>query len=223
MTDDKKAGPAGRAEKGEAQSGYYQAIAREFLRRRGAPFFLSPRDLTQIAAWEDLGVPLETVLEGIGRTFDGIRDRSRGTKGLGLSSCRKHVDRAFGQYRDRKAGGCGAVSPRSDKRARAGKEIERFLGRLGPGDVELAALYRAALDALSMAGAGEETLERVDEAVDGILFERASREERDRARREAGGELPGRPAADTEAFVRTRLAKSARDRLKAPYASLFYY
>jgi len=86
------------------QSGYYQTIAREFLRRRGAPLLLSPRDQAVIAAWEEKRVPLDVVLEGIGRTFDGLRIKGRGSRGVSLLFCERQVEAALAQHRDRSAG-----------------------------------------------------------------------------------------------------------------------
>ena len=58
------------------QSEYYRRIAKEFLQRRGAPFFLSPRDMAVIAGWEARRVPLAAVLEGIDRAFERSKSRA---------------------------------------------------------------------------------------------------------------------------------------------------
>ena len=208
---------------GEAQSEYYQAVAKEFLRRRGAPFFLSPRDLALIAVWEKKSVPLDIILEGIGRAFDDRRRRTRGTKGLGLGFCEVQVDRAFAQYRDRKAGGRRAAPQQPDKRAGVRREIEKYLGSVpGVNDVP-AALLAEAMRILSVPVLDEEALERIDDEVDASLLGGTPQEEKDRARRQALRDFPGRSPDEVDAAVRTRLVKAARDKFRIPYVSLFYY
>ncbi len=215
---------------GEEQSAYYQAVAAAFLKRRGAPFFLSPRDLALVAEWEAAAIPLDIILEGIERAFENRRDPARGTKGLGLAFCRAQVERAWAQHRDRKAGGRAASSPRKpDKEGRARREIERWLSAEGGREdlAPLAALYLRALDLVSAAGeAGGETdaaLEALDAGIDEFLVARATAEERGRAAREARRDVPDGGAAEVEAAARTRLVKALRGRSRAPYVSLYYY
>jgi hypothetical protein len=207
----------------QGQNEYYQTIAREFLRRRGAPFFLSPRDLTIIAGWESQKIPLQVVLEGIGQAFDGIRNRSRGTKGLALSFCDPRVQKALAQDTDRRVGLTKTVSPRSEKVGRALKESERFLGSLAAGDRGLRALFETASRFLSQASPDEEALGKIDDDVDEFLWRLACQADRDRLKREVSGEFSGRTRGEIEAAARTRLVKAARQKDKIPYASLFYY
>jgi hypothetical protein len=207
----------------QASSGYYQSIAKEFLRRRGAPFMLSPRDLSVIAEWENKRVPLDVVLEGIGRAFDGLRDRSRGTKGLGLAFCRAQVDKALAQDVDRGAGRHAAPAPRAGKKERAIKELVRFLDASDAGDAELGARFRAALASLSSATPDEDLLEKIDGEVDALLAARAEEADRKAAAHDASRLGAGASAEDAAEAVRTRLAKLARERERVPYVSLFYY
>jgi hypothetical protein len=206
----------------QAKSGYYQAIAREFLSRRGAPFFLSPRDLDVIAGWEKNGVPLAVVFEGINRAFEGCRGRARGTKGLSLSFCEAHVRRAMAQHADRSAGRRRAAVPRAKKIVRALGEVETFLRSHAGDDRELRSLFAEATSHLSGHAPDEEALERIDHAVDELLWGRASRTGGEGKERRTAGELAGKgPGA--AAAARTRLVKSAREKGKIPYVSLFYY
>jgi hypothetical protein len=207
----------------QEQSGYYQAIAREFLRRRGAPFFLSPRDLAVIEGWEKNNVPLHVVLEGVGRAFDGIRDRARGTKGISLSFCEPHVRRELAQHRDRAAGRRRTSAPRTAKVARVRGEIEACLRSLAADDRRLRSLFEEAAGLLVREVPDEEALEKIDDGVDGILWGRTSRAERDGLAGRTAREFPGKGPAEIAAAVRTRAVKSAREKLKIPYVSLFYY
>jgi hypothetical protein len=207
----------------QAQNEYYQAIAREFLRRRGAPFLLSPRDVAVIADWERDGVPLAVVMEGIGRAFDGIRDRSRGTKGLSLSFCDPQVRKALAQHADRAAGRRKPPAPRSAKVDKAQKEIAACLRSLPSRDQELRPLFEAASGLLTQAAPDEEALEKVDDQVDAVLWSRTSASEREALKRQLAGEIAGLAPGEAGAAVRTRLIKSSRQKQKLPYVSLFYY
>ncbi len=208
----------------QAQSGYYQAVAREFLRRRGAPFFLSPKDLTVISGWEEEGVPLGVVLEGIGRAFEPGPGRSRVRRPTALSHCQAQVRKAMAQHVDRGAGARRqGARPRSEKTARARAEAEACLGRLPAGEADLEQLFQAAIDLLSRPSPDEAALERIDEEADRILWERATRDEREALKRKMARERAGTTAAVTEAALRTRLVKAARERGRIPYVSLFYY
>lgn len=205
------------------QSEYYRTIAREFLKRRGAPFFLSPRDMAAIAGWEASGVPLETVLEGIARTFDGIMERARGTRGLSLALCEREVGRALQQHRDRSAGRRKADAPRPGKREQARREVERALRDLSRNDADLSRLFEAALEAISAENPDEEVLEKIEASVERLLYDRASPEEKARSVREARKELPGGGLEEVESASRTRVVKTMRKKGKIPYVSLFYY
>lgn len=208
----------------QAQSGYYQAVAREFLRRRGAPFFLSPKDLAVISGWEEEGVPLDVVLEGIGRAFEPGRVPSPGRKPSTLAHCQAQVRKAMAQHQDRGAGGRRKEArPRSEKAARARAQAEACLGRLPAGEGTLKPLLEAALDLLGRPSPDEAALERIDEEVDQALWDRAPRDERDGLKRKMARGPAGKCGAAAEAALRTRLIKAAREAGKIPYVSLFYY
>jgi len=200
----------------DAQSGYYQAVAREFLRRRGGPFFLSPRDLAVIAGWERDRIPLRVVFEGVSRAFDNLRDRARGTKGLPLAFCDPQVRKAMAQHADRGAGRRrSAAAPRAEKAGRARREVERCLRGLAADESELRALLENAAGFLAAEPADEGVLETIDEAVDELLWRRSG------AAVAAGP--PGRSAAQAAAAARTRSVKEERRKRRVPYVSLFYY
>jgi hypothetical protein len=205
------------------QSEYYQAIAREFLRRRGAPLILSPLDLAVISGWEKNGVPLEVVIEGIGRAFEAIRDPARGKKGLPLSFCESQVRKAMAQHADRSAGRGRSAAPRSAKTDRVRREVERRLRALPAEEKEIRSLLEKAAGLLVRPSPDEEALERIDEEMDEVLSNRAARSECESFRRRLAAEFPGPDSAGIEAAVRTRLVKSTREKLGVPYVSLYYY
>ena len=205
------------------RSGYYQSIARAFLERRGPPLLLSPRDQALIGDWEARRIPLRIVLEAIGRTFDGLRSRGRGTRGVSLAACARHADEAFAQYRDRVAGGRDAAAPRPDKRERARREITKALDGLPPEDGRIAALLRAALAVLDEARPDEAGLERIDAEIEELLWSRATAAERAAAEAEARRELRGRRAAGSADAVRRIVVRAARAGRRIPYVSLHHH
>lgn len=208
---------------GRAQSQYYQTIAREFIGRRGAPFFLSPRDVALIARWEKMMVPLDAVLEGMEMAFENFRKSGRSVKILTLGFCEYQVMKAFGRHAERKAGGTRKSVSRDKKKNRLICEIERFLGAVPPGFEDLRAPFGRALDLVQPAGAREEELERLDDEIDEVLWRGASPKEKEELRRNTAAEFAGKRDLDLEEIVRTRFVKARRDRYKVPYVSLFYY
>jgi hypothetical protein len=207
----------------KGQSGYYQTIARAFLERRGAPFFLSPKDQAVVARWEDRRIPLGVVLEGIGRAFDGLVARGRGAKGIALSYCERQVDAAFAQQRDRTAGQRegGAPAPRLSKRDKVRREIEKALPALA--DPVIAGLLQTALGLLAGPKPDEAALERLDAEVEEILWSRATEEEKAAAEAEFRRDLRGRRPVGLAEIVRRNVVKAARAGLKIPHISFYYH
>lgn len=205
------------------RTGYYQSIARAFLERRGAPLLIAPRDQALIAEWEARRVPLRVVLEAIGRAFDGLRARGRPARGVSLAICARHVDEAFAQYRDRRAGARDAAAPRPAKTERARGEIERALDGLTDGDGEIASLLRSALAVLEATRPDEAALERIDAELEEVLWSKAPEGDRAAAEAEARRELRGRRAAGFGDAVRRIVVRAARTRRRIPYVSLHHH
>jgi len=81
---------------------YFRAVEVEFLRRRGAPLLLSPRDWALVGEWRDLGIPLRLVIQAIGNVFDAFERRpatAAGRRINGLGYCRQEVESLFEIYR----------------------------------------------------------------------------------------------------------------------------
>lgn len=209
-----------------AQSGYYQEIARAFLERRGGALVLSPKDQAAIAVWEEKRVPLRVVLEGIGRTFDGLKSRGRNTRSLSLAFCDREVEAAFAQHRDRAAGrrkSLETAAPRPAKKDVARQEIAKALAALPAGEQDLRRLLTAALEALAAPKPDETALEEIDAGVDETLWAAATDAEKADAAAEAGKALKGRSPSGLEDTVKRLVVKAARTRRHLPHASLHYY
>jgi len=220
----------GRRDSGmDERSRYFQEIARAFFARRGAPFFLSPKDLYLIEDWEKSGIPPAVALEGIERSFEkkGYQAGGRG-KVLSLAYCDPAVRRAFGQHRDRKVGGrrTPAAPKAAAARAKAGAAVEEFLARASHEALFLEETFREARRALREAGeggpAGDE-LERLDGRVDAILLEQAGTSDREKAAREVRSRHPGLPVRERAAAAERLLLKRLREKFRIPYLSLYYY
>ena len=208
----------------QEQNLYYQRIARHFLAWRGAPFFLSAKDLALISAWEEAGLPLPVVLEGIDKAFENHRlRRLKADKILSLSFCSGQVSKAFEQYRDRKVGSGSKIASREDKRRRVQSEIERFLAHVPPEVLFLEDLFREARQKLAGPDFADEEMEDLDEKIDGQLLARAGHEDKDGVKKEILAE-GGRLAGDELARVRDiKVVRRLRERFKIPHFSLFYY
>jgi hypothetical protein len=207
------------------QSGYYRDIAQAFFERRGGPFLLSPKDQAAIAAWEEKRIPLRVVLEGIGRTFDRLKMRGRGTKGIPLAFCDREVEAAFAQHLDRAAGGGrpAASRTRPDKGDRARREIGRAIKAL-PGEAEgIRRLLEAALDIWSSARPEAAALERIDEELEETLWRAASEAEKAEAEAEASRRPAGTKADGLGEAVRRHVVMAARARRRIPHVSPHYY
>jgi hypothetical protein len=202
---------------------YYQTIAREFIGRRGAPFYLSPKDVALIEHWEKAGIPLDAVLEGMNTAVENFRKGGRPVKTLALASCEYQIMKAFGQHSERKAGGARKIVTRGEKKKRLAKEIERFLAAVPPELEGLRPKFNQAFEILARPGAEEEALEALDESVDEALSLAASKEEKETVRSGIRGEFAARRGLDLKGIERTRLVKVLRERFKIPYLSLFYY
>lgn len=113
--------------------------------------------------------------------------------------------------------------PRAVKVAAARGEVETCLRSPAADDRRLRSLFEEAAALLAREAPDEEALERIDDGVDGILWGRTSRAERDGLARQTAKEFPGKGPAEIAAAARTRLVKAARENLKVPYVSLFYY
>ncbi len=214
-------------EHGEEQGLYYRKIAGLFLSLRGAPLLLSPSEFSVIAGWEAREVPLDAVLEGIQAYFEYVRSKGRSARGLRLRYCGPSVDRAFAQYRERRAGGRPSTgrtvpAPRP-KKEQALAAVEECLGRLDGRDEDLVPLLERAAGLLRQAGPDEAMLEGLDEAVEARLRSKADPVRTKALRKEILSSLPPGSDIDPVRVMEVRLAKEMRERLRIPYFSLYYY
>jgi len=210
--------------KNNNKSQYFQTIARHFFKWRGAPFFLSSKELDLIVRWGKMGIPLRVVLEGIRKSFENSRPK-RGKKGkiFSLLFCNFQVLKAFEQYKERRVGERGMMLGREKKREKAKAEIEKFLGFIPPRVSFLRENYFLAKKKLSRRDLKEEELERLEEEIEEILFKNSPNEEKEKVRSEVKREYEFRNEAEFSSVWKIKLVKLLREKYKIPYISIFYY
>ena len=176
-----------------------------------------------VARWEKERVPLDAVLEGMERAFANARKGGRPAGALTLALCEYQVAKAAAGSRERRAGATRKAPPREGKRARARREIGRFLREVPPGLEALAAPFAAGAAVLDDPEAGEDALETLDAEVEETLWSASPADRKEAVRREVRAGAPGMRAAGLEDVVRTTLVKEMRERHKVPYISPYYY
>jgi hypothetical protein len=208
----------------EAASKYFQSIALHFFKHRGAPFFLSSKELDYIARWEEMGIPLHVVLEGVERSFEIYRRKpGRKAKIQSLAFCDLQVIKAFEQDRERKVGHKRRIVERQAKRDRAKEEVERFLGKIPPQISYLKEAYSLAQKVLSQRHFDEEELERIEDTIEELLWKNSLDEEKKRVKRGIVKDYEFKEKEEFERIFKIKLVKVLRDKYKIPYISLFYY
>ncbi len=208
----------------DKKSQYYQTIARHFFKHRGAPFFLSSKELDLIARWENMRIPLGVILEGMRRSLQDSRlGQKKKGKILSLSYCDFQVLKAFEQFKDRKVGKGEIVKEREVKKTRAKAEIERFLEALPSHLVFLRGAYSRARTLLSKKDFEEEELECLEEEIEELLSEKAADQEKKRVRDEVCKEYATKNDEELASILKIKLVKFLREKYKIPYVSLFYY
>jgi len=210
---------------------FYAAVEAAFIRRRGTPFLLSPRDFELLKEWRALGVPLEAVAQGIDDAFSRREERGATGRVNSLAYCRDAVLVAW-ERRAETAVGKGAgregpepeVGPALDS---LGASLEAARDRRP----DLSAPIDAALRSLArLRGAGtdagpvEASLARLDRRLAGALLDALAEPERAAIASEAEARLAGaRDRMDDAAAERTRHAlerRLLRERLDLPRLTL---
>ncbi len=208
----------------EARSKYFQSIALHFFKHRGAPFFLSSKELDYIARWEEMEIPLHVVLEGIERSIE-IYKRKPGRKAKiqSLAFCDLQVLKAFEQDRERKVGHKKRIVERHEKRDRAKAGVERFLEKIPHQISYLQEAYSLAQKVLSQSHFDEEKLERIEGKIEELLWKNSLDEEKERVKRRIAKDYKFKEEEEFERIFKIKLVKVLRDKYKIPYISLFYY
>jgi hypothetical protein len=206
------------------KSEYFQSVARRFFALRGAPFFLSSKELALIAGWEEMGIPLRVVIEGMTRSFEGCRRRRGGRKKMSsLSFCHHQVLKAFDEEKERRVGRKRDLAGKEEKREAAKNEVEKFLKGLPPELNYLQEPYSRALRILAQGHLDEEGIERIDEEVEELLWMHAPEEEKAGVKAEVGKEYGCQEEKEAVELGKIKLVKGLREKHRIPHISLYYY
>jgi hypothetical protein len=136
---------------------YYAAAEAAFVRRRGTPFLLSPKDFALLREWRTLGVPLEAVESGIDEAFTRREERGAVGRVNSLSYCRDAVLEAW-ERRAETARGKGGV------RAAEAVEAVHVAAALARLAADLEAIAARRPDLASPVDSARRSLDRLEEA-----------------------------------------------------------
>ncbi len=210
---------------------YYAGAEAAFIRRRGTPFLLSPRDFGLLKEWRTLGVPLEAVEQGIEDAFS--RRESRGAKGRinSLAYCRdavlaaweRRAETSLGRGEGREAPEPEIVPSLSALEASLRAVLLRRSDLSDPLEAALRSLGRLRSSATN-AGDVEASLARLDRKLAGALIEALPEAERAAIGAAAEARLEAaRARMDEAAALRTLHAlerRLLRERLDLPRLTL---
>jgi hypothetical protein len=90
---------------GRSDRAYFQAIEATFLRLRGSPLLLSPKDWRTAREWRRQGIPLELVERTLEEVFERRRERGEDRKISSLRYCARAVEAAWKRLRELTAPG----------------------------------------------------------------------------------------------------------------------
>jgi hypothetical protein len=204
-----------------ADRAYFSTIEAEFIRRRGTPFLLSPKDYALARRWFALGIPLEDVTAGVADAFDRREAREASGRVNSLSYCEGAVLEAWERRASGRVGKAGAPAEPEDVTARL-EAIETGLDALAPRFAPAAEGARRTLARLRASGRAPEEIERslaraeksLLRDVDALLTE----EERAAIVREVEARLGAGAASMEDAAVKRTREVLVRQRLRSAYA-----
>jgi len=96
--------------------GYYEEVESYFVARRGSPLFITPSEWDLVRRWEQQGIPLSVVKEGIDRVFERPKTLLKPRR---LGYCRQTVEAAFRRFRESSLGGRAGGTAQDDSSASA--------------------------------------------------------------------------------------------------------
>jgi len=206
------------------RSRYFQTIARYFFAHRGAPFWLSSKELDLISRWETAGIPLQVVLEGMNRAFAKSRTRPESRfYPRSLLYCDYEVKTSFEQFRERQVGKSQTRPPQELKKNRAKEAIEKFIENMPSSLMYLREVYARARDILSQKETSEEKLEYLEEQIEKLLLERATPEEKAVVKNFVKEKYDVKNEQQFDLMWKIKLVKYLREKYEVPYVSIYYY
>jgi len=200
---------------------YFGNIETYFVERRGSPLFITPAEWFLVAKWEQRGIPLHVVKEGIDLVFERPQAAAKPRK---LGYCRQTVEAAFRRFREVSLGGGEARGPVEDH-FDAAVHLSRLASELNEVVPELAARVAA----LAESGQSLRAIEDALTEMDNELVESAERElgetERNKLLADAGASLAGyrdrMPDKVYQSALKSAYRRRLRDEVELPRLSLY--
>jgi len=138
---------------------YFSAVEAEFIRRRGTPFLLSPKDYALARRWHALGIPIEDVTAGIADAFDRRQERGAAGRVNSLSYCEGAVLEAWERRASGRVGKGSAPAENTDVPGRLAA-IDAELSAMPVRFAGAAAAARRSVERLRSSGKAPEEIER---------------------------------------------------------------
>jgi hypothetical protein len=210
---------------------YYQAAEAAFIRRRGTPFLLSPRDFALLQQWRALAVPIEAVEQGIDQAFSRREERAARGRVNSLSYCADAVLEAWERRAEMAVGRGGAGTGGEPDVAGAIAGFQARLAELALRRPDLASPIEAAARSLERlgksgknAGDVETSLARLDKRLAQALADALPAAESEGLSRDVEGSLKRvsavMEAGAAERTARALMRRALREHLGLPRLSL---
>ncbi len=148
----------------EEDRSYYAAAEAAFIRRRGTPFLLSPRDFALLREWRALGVPIEAIEQGIDAAFSRREERSAVGRVNSLTYCRDAVLEAWARRAEISVGR-GGGSGREPEVGPAVEELARRVREVGGRRPDLAPALEPILASLERLGRSGKSAEQAEASL----------------------------------------------------------
>ncbi len=213
-----------RGSEGALDEGYYEEVESYFVARRGSPLFIAPSEWDLVRRWEQQGIPLAVVKEGIDRVFGRPKTLLKPRR---LGYCRQTVEAAFRRLRESSLGRRTGGTAQDDSSASAHlTEVTSRLKDLAAAwsetESELSLLFeRTAVAVHSLSKRAEEAPDEVEReltALDGKLVVESEAvlgdAVREALRREAESSLESYRERMPERIYRAALESGYRRRLR---------
>ncbi len=209
----------------DEEPSYYGAVETYFVERRGSPLFITPAEWALVAKWEEQGIPVHVVMEGIERVFERPRAAAKPRK---LGYCRQTVEAAFRRFREVSFGGRdegASLGGPAEDRVDATAHLSRLAAELTDLAPELATqVARLGASGTSLQ-AIEDGLTEIDEQLIDAAEDAMDAAECESLRTEAARSLAAYRDRMPEKVYRSALKSAYRRRLrvraKLPRLSLF--
>jgi len=205
------------------EEGYFGDVEACFIERRGSPLFITPAEWFLVSKWEEQGIPLHVVQDGIDRVFERPQAAAKPRK---LGYCRQTVEAAFRRFREVTLGGGENRGPVED-RFDAAVHLSRLASKLS--GLAVAPELATRVEALGDFG---ENLQRIEDAltvIDDELVEFAEEaldeNDRDALLSEARASLASyrdrMPDKVYQSALKSAYRRRLRDKAKLPRLSLY--